>query len=516
MISRSSKIILTNTISGWASRLSRFAVSLVTLPIILNNLGKDQYGIWILVGQTIHFFALSDLGLTNSISRFVSRFQGQEDHQSTINLVNTSLAMLTAVSVVLVLLTVGLAQFIGTILKVPPESALKAREVFLISGLIFAGFFPLRIAPAILQGYQNYFVPNLVNIVGSVLNLAGVIILARLNLLGLIEFAILSSVTTVCISAINVFWAWRKIKPMPLGVRYFSKKTSLSLLDLGSSSVLYSAGTSLYGQGLGIAVGFFLGTAEAGIFGVVLNIMTYLSFMLTQITRPLITISSEYQARGNMDRLFSLSVEIMRVSLAMGLFVFVGLVFFGAPFLKLLLHRTSWNVQDYLNASACLMLMSGSLAVAIPQLAVQSIFRGVGQHWRVTINFLATSLVAFGVGVMAVAFMRSVVGAAVGWGLQLFFVGVLFNPGMICRYFKISKGRLFRLVYLPALIGACVFCGFAYLVSKVLVPVEPWQFLADFALCLAVGMLIVIVLNRGWSMRVFSMIKGVFSHGAKD
>jgi len=76
------RIILAAATTGWGFRAINTISGLITLPLIVIHLGKEEYGIWVLVGQTVSFLALSDLGVANAVSRFVARFRGRNDNES--------------------------------------------------------------------------------------------------------------------------------------------------------------------------------------------------------------------------------------------------------------------------------------------------------------------------------------------------------------------------------------------------------------------------------------------------
>ena len=56
-------------------------------------------------------------------------------------------------------------------------------------------------------------------------------------------------------------------------------------------------------QGLIIAVGIFTSTITAGIYGVVMMVVANISFILTKISQPVVTLSSELVAVNDQNKL---------------------------------------------------------------------------------------------------------------------------------------------------------------------------------------------------------------------
>ena len=55
--------IATNIIWNWCSQISKFFISLILVKLLLERLGNDGYGIWILVGSIIGYYHLFEMGI---------------------------------------------------------------------------------------------------------------------------------------------------------------------------------------------------------------------------------------------------------------------------------------------------------------------------------------------------------------------------------------------------------------------------------------------------------------------
>ena len=69
MKSYTSGVIFSSALTGYIQKGIQFFVSIATLPLIISSLGKIQYGILVLIGQTVGFLAMSDIGVSNSVGR---------------------------------------------------------------------------------------------------------------------------------------------------------------------------------------------------------------------------------------------------------------------------------------------------------------------------------------------------------------------------------------------------------------------------------------------------------------
>lgn len=488
-------VIISSAASGWGTRFIGVIVSLVTLPLIMAHLGKIQYGIWILVGQVIQFMSLTDLGVTNAIGRFLSRFRVQGDREGINQLVTSVAAVLICLALILVLGTVFCSPWIPILLNVENEYADVTRMVFIISGVSIALLFPVRMGQGILFGYQRYSIPNVAHILGSLLNLSGIVLLVSLDKLQVVNFALVSSISLIFGQIINIVFAFKTIRPISIKIHNFSLPILKEVFSLGSSTLTVTASAKLYRQGIAITVGLFAGTAAVGVYGVILTLMTHVSFLLTQISRPMMTLASEFQATDRIGKLCQLNNFVMKISFALGLCVVGGIFFYGEAFLRLLLSNSDWTDIDFHKSGIALTIMSAGLAVGIPQMAGRSIMQGVGQHWSVAKRFFIASIISLLVGITLMIFDFGIIAAAIGWSLIFVLQGVWLYPRLVCHFLGQNITKMIYESYLPGgAIGLLVVLA-AWFFSTLMPPSGFMEFTIGVAICVITGLIGILMIE---------------------
>ena len=68
------KQILKNTSAGWFEMLILFISGMAITPILIKYFGKEGYGVWLLVAQMVGYLSILDLGVSNSLGRFVAKY----------------------------------------------------------------------------------------------------------------------------------------------------------------------------------------------------------------------------------------------------------------------------------------------------------------------------------------------------------------------------------------------------------------------------------------------------------
>ena len=126
--------IARNTIALYIRMFCSMVISLFTSRIILDSLGVSNYGIYNVVGGFVAMFSIMSGALTNSISRFLTFELGKGDTERLKRVFSTSLNVMFALSVVVLLVgeTVGL-WFVNSKVNIPADRLEAALFVYQLS-----------------------------------------------------------------------------------------------------------------------------------------------------------------------------------------------------------------------------------------------------------------------------------------------------------------------------------------------------------------------------------------------
>ncbi len=119
------------------------------------------------------------------------------------------MAFLILSGFLIALLTILLSPWIGGILGIDRIYHKETKIIFLITGLTFALQSPLKLSVGVLTGHQLYGPHGVGKILGSLLNLAGVLILFSMNMIELIPLAIANAVSILAAQLVLAWWHGR-------------------------------------------------------------------------------------------------------------------------------------------------------------------------------------------------------------------------------------------------------------------------------------------------------------------
>jgi len=173
----------TATTSALAKTINTLTV-LISVPITLNYLGSERYGLWMTVTALVAFLGFADLGIGNVILNLVSEANGKDDVEAARKHITNAFFMLSCIAAGLALLFVLIyphidwEQFFNLSSPIAKQEAGPAVVTFIVCFLVNL---PLSIIPRIQMSYQEGYLSSIWQAVGNLLGLAGLIVVVHLK-----------------------------------------------------------------------------------------------------------------------------------------------------------------------------------------------------------------------------------------------------------------------------------------------------------------------------------------------
>jgi O-antigen/teichoic acid export membrane protein len=108
---------------NWLGTIANMAVGFFLAPFILHRLGPVAYGVWMLANSVVGYLSLLDLGMQNSVLRFVSQGHTRKDHQGASEAISAALWVRLQISGLAILLSAGLAAVFPFVFKISKVAA---------------------------------------------------------------------------------------------------------------------------------------------------------------------------------------------------------------------------------------------------------------------------------------------------------------------------------------------------------------------------------------------------------
>lgn len=176
-LERRRRVVLSALASASAKVLS-VATLLISVPLTLNYLGAERYGMWMIISSLIAMLSFADLGMGNGLLNSVAQAHGRSDLVAIRRFISSGFTILTAVAL---LVLVGFAvaypwliwaKLFNATSAVAQSEAGPALATFVF---FFALNIPLGVVGRVQAGLQQAFRASLWQCVGSLLGLASML-----------------------------------------------------------------------------------------------------------------------------------------------------------------------------------------------------------------------------------------------------------------------------------------------------------------------------------------------------
>jgi O-antigen/teichoic acid export membrane protein len=332
--------MIKNGIVNLIGQFLKLASSVLLMPLLLNYLGINLFGLFSWVTAILAGVQLVEGGLSSGLLYFLSKKSSEEDNEDlTFNKIVTSGILLLGIStsLVLILLTCGAPLIIETLNGISPDQK-NQLQIALIAGAILVG---IRIMQsffwALIQSQQRYKLYSAVSTIQIVLTNVGWLCLAYIGEKYLPNFIFLSIVLSVSIT----LWVYYLTKEFYVSFKWtLSKSTTYTILKYNSAVWGSHLGSILFSQGDKLVVANTLGADVLGVYTIFTSITSQINQFSAQVTHPIVPLVSS-ASRNLMKNIPGIKIPIKQFFL-LNIYIALGgaglLIILAEPILLFFLH----------------------------------------------------------------------------------------------------------------------------------------------------------------------------------
>ena len=241
-----SDILARNTLLNFVGQVLPLLVGLVALPLIIQGLGKDRFGILSLAWVILGYFSVFDIGLGRATTKYVAEAIGKGDEEQIHRLVWTSVTVQGILGVIgSVVFVVITPLIVERILNIPPDLIGEAKSTFYLLALSVSLILISSSFSGVLEASQRFDLVNVVRVPSSLFSflipLLGLTLGYQLpGIVLLIVISRLLSLVALMILAFRVFPALRKYSShLPLFIRLFKFGGWISVSSIAGPILIY-------------------------------------------------------------------------------------------------------------------------------------------------------------------------------------------------------------------------------------------------------------------------------------
>jgi O-antigen/teichoic acid export membrane protein len=434
-VSTTKKLII-----GSASRtllsLSQMAVGFFMLPFLVRNLGDHWYGVWTVIGSTFAYLTMMDLGLSQAIILYLSRYIATKEHDKANAVVNTAIVVYSGISVCVLVLAAVLAFFIDKILGNHADVGL-ASTVIMILGVSLAIELPFNSFSGIIGAYVRYELLSLTRLIVLLVNTTLTVYFISRGY-GILALAFIQLVSCILFNILFYTISKHCFRELKVGRRYFDRSVIGQLTHISAWSFVSNVSYLLKFKLNAIVVSALMSPAAVTHFAVGSRLADYFRdflFQATNLTTPVLT---RYHVLEKEDELRNKLLFLTKINTA--------LAFMGGGVILIVGHAfiATWMGTNYLDAYPILVVLVVAMMFEITIDPSRCALAAMGKNRLIAL--LEVTEAALNVALSIVlGMLYGPIGVALGTAIPLILMKVFVAPKIVCR---LTKTRL------PAFYGA--------------------------------------------------------------
>lgn len=324
------KMLTTNILYSSILKIISLSTSLLIVPITINYLNKEVYGIWMTITSILFWINTFDIGLGNGMRNYLTEAISQKDYSLGKRYISTTLSLLTLIAlviggVVLVpLLTIDINKFFNT----EAISNFDLRNTMIVAISFTLCNFVLKNIGFIYVAMQKFAINDFLSVLGNVVSL-GIIFLLTKFTTGHLIYVVLAYTATQCIifclAAIPLFKNHPELRPT---FKFFDKSLSHKIVGkgLGFFVIQISSCLVIFGAA-NIFITQLCGPATVTTYNIAYKFFNLLVIAYTIILSPMWNAYTDAYVKGDMiwiNQTFNRALKLWGLSVVGGCIMLVG------------------------------------------------------------------------------------------------------------------------------------------------------------------------------------------------
>lgn len=330
-----------NIVTLWASFVLRAAIGILLVPFLIRELGRDVYGLAILLGVVVSFAEIADMGLRMALGRNLAEALAVKDQESFNRLASTAGAIWLGVGSLMAGACIAFAPAIVGFLDVP--EAIHRDAVILV--MAFAGgsvllAFIQPIFTAILSSSNRF---DIVNKLDAAFGLTtGILLFVTISLTdyGIYAWAAVMFGGKIVFLAIKAVAAWKLVPSFRLSARLVDWQSFGKLFSLSGYLFFLKLTNLLSMMADPIVLSRFLGPSSLALYQPGLMLSSRVRPLVQVLANQLYPVTTKFHATGDDNRMKVTLFIGTRITLCMGIGVFAILGVFSQDICRIWLEGT--------------------------------------------------------------------------------------------------------------------------------------------------------------------------------
>lgn len=409
-------------ILSYVNILAGLVVGLGYTPVMIRLLGQSEFGLYSLIGSLVAYLSVLDMGLGNTIVRYVSKNRAVGDKKSESELNGLFLTVYSVIGLITLIvgsiLYFNIENMFGSTLSLDQIERAKIMMILLIFNIAIS--FPLSVFASLMQAYERFVFLRVFNIISVLLK--PVIALPFLFMgYGAVTLVVTATIVNIACLLTNVYYCFKYLD-IHFSKGHFEKAFLYEISGYAFFIFLNAIMDKIYWGTGQFILGMVSGTIQVAIYAIAMQFMNMYMQFSNAISGVLLPKVTMMVANGATKiELTNLMIKIGRLQYIIIGYILVMFFLIGKEFIYL------WAGENYLSAYPMILILMIGLLIALVQNAGIAILQAMNLNcYRMTAYTIVAVINIFTSVILAK--MYGGLGCAISTAVALFIsTGLIMN-----------------------------------------------------------------------------------------
>jgi len=399
------------------------------MPFIIRHLGKELYGVWLLIAAFVGYYGLLDFGISGAVMRYVSRSIGAKQREWTKYYVSTAFFVLCAVGLIIIVISFG-ASFIGKAFITSKENIFLFKYSVIIVGCTVGLSFPLRVFDGLLNANLRVDLKRCIEISELIVRTILIVIILGKGY-GVLALAVVSALCMLAEFIAKTIAAFVSDHTLRIGIRYISRDKAKEMQDFAFFNFIQSIAKILSEKIDPYTVAYFSNIVAVTYYGVALSLANYFAGFFRALLGILLPVLSQKEGAKDVEAIRRIFLFVSKLTIIMATFMGAMVVLYGKQFL------VCWLGAPFSRSYIIMVILIVPMIVAYGLFPSVFILNSMERHRINTYLDIVQGITNLILSIIF-GFLWKSVGIALGSAISLLILGSFAKSYAACKVIKLS------------------------------------------------------------------------------
>jgi len=310
-------------------------LSFIIVPLTLNYVGKEEYGIWMIISSIIAWFNFFDIGLGNGLRNKLAESLALDQVDTARVYISSTFVLITLISLLMFLCFSVVSCFISwdAVVNTSIVTNMELRRIVIVVFFFFCIDFILKTVASVLQAMQRYAIYDIIKLLAQFLGLIAIFILTHTTRNSLFLLCIVyggQSAVVMLIATVILFQG--SLKRFRPSLKFVRLKQAMPLLNLGMRFFFVQIFYMIISQTSFILVAQFFGPQDVTVFNLGVRYISIMPMIYIMVLTPFLSAFTEAYTKKEFNCIRNTISRINLIwalcSIGTGLLVLASRIFF--------------------------------------------------------------------------------------------------------------------------------------------------------------------------------------------